>query len=265
MLRVLIIDDDVGALFGYKSVLRESGYHVATAALGDDGVSAAQREQFDVVLCDHRLPDVSSLEVIRQIRAMCPTTAIILVSEWGNPSMILDAKDAGATTCTGKPSGGDELIRIVHEAVRLRDVGATTVRRPTGYAARRWADLIARGIQSPDDPRTVVTWCRAVGIARATLQNRCCAVDVTPKTSLDFLRLVRLSVRYAGEPWDLQYRLDIADLRTARALIQRAGFGADVKRIPELDLFLASQRLVSGDDLIDAVQSRLQSLVKRRA
>lgn len=262
MLRVLIIDDDVRTLFWYKSVLREFGYHVSTAALGDDAVSTARRDEFDVVICGHRLPDLSPLEAIQQIRALRPSAAIIFVNEWGSSGAFLDARNAGATTCTTKPSIGDDLVRIVHEAVRLKDVGAAADRRPAGYAARRWADLIARGIHSPDDPRTVVAWCRAVGVARATLQNRCGAVDVTPKRSLDFMRLVRLSIHYAGEPWDLQYRLDIADLRTARALIRRAGFSADIDAIPSLDVFLPGQRLVVGEHLIGAVQSRLQHLLK---
>src|SRR5262245_13908513 len=63
MARVLVIDDDARTLFAYKQILRLAGHGVATAALGEDGVAAALRDEFDVVLCDQRLPDIPGIAV----------------------------------------------------------------------------------------------------------------------------------------------------------------------------------------------------------
>ena len=80
--RVLVIHDDAGTLLWYKEILRMAGHHVGTAALGEDGVTAAKCDEFDVVLCDLRLPDISGLEVLRQIRQSSPSTRVVLVTGW---------------------------------------------------------------------------------------------------------------------------------------------------------------------------------------
>lgn len=257
MARVLVIDDDAPTLLYYKRILRDAGHDVVTVALGDDGLSASYRGGFDVVLCDYLLPDVSGIEVIRQINERSPQTAIVLITGWGRPELIVDAKRVGATNFVMKPLIGDDLVSLVSEAMRLKADSPISRAKPANYATRRWADLIARGANAADDPRTVFAWCRCIGIARGTLQKRCEAVGITPKEALDFLRLLRLSVRHAGEPWDLQYRLDITDLRTVRALMQRAGFGPDVSHIPSLESFLLHQQLILAADVIDAVRLRL--------
>jgi len=256
MARVLLIDDDAGTLLGYKVILRAAGYEVATAALGDDGVFIAHHDEFDVVLCDQRLPDMVGTEVVRQIHGNCPRTAIVLVTAWGTPELIIEAKRAGAVSYAAKPLIGDELVSVVHGALRLQE-RVTEVQSPIGHATRRWGDLIARSAYVTDDQSTVLAWCKDVAIARATLQKRCDAVGVTPKESLDFVRLVRVAIHHHGEVWDLQGWLDVVDDRTARSLLKRAGFGADFPRVPDLDTFLTHQRLILSSDLIRAIRSRL--------
>src|ERR1044071_8267638 len=110
MSRVLVIDDDAGTLLGYKCVLRAAGHDVATAALGEDGMAAAERDQIHVVLCDHRLPDRPGIEIVSQIHESCPGTAIVLVTAWSTEELIIEARRAGATSVAEKPLLGDDLI-----------------------------------------------------------------------------------------------------------------------------------------------------------
>jgi DNA-binding response OmpR family regulator len=254
--RVLVIDDDAGTLFGYKRILRAGGHEVATAALGEDGVAAAQRDQFDVVLCDQRLLDQAGTEVVRQIHRNCPQTSIVLVTAWGTPELVIEAKRNGATSCADKPLIGDELLAVVDEALRLQEGGvAAAGAARIGYAAQRWADLVFRAARVSDDPKTVLAWCRRVGLARSTLKGWCKAADVTPKASVAFVRLLHLVLHHSGERWNLQRRLDIIDRRTAEDLIRRAGFAPD-SPIPDPESFLSQQRLIVSEELINAIRER---------
>lgn len=258
MSRVLVIDDDAGTLFGYKHVLRLAGHEVATAALGEDGMEAAiQRDPFDVVLCDQRLPDCAGIDVVRKIRETCPRTAIVLMTAWGTPELVIEAKRSGATSFADKPLIGDELLTVVEEARRLQ-ASAADVARPSqvGYAARRWADLIVRAAYLSGDSKTVVAWCRSIGLARSTFKGWCKAAGVTPKPSIGLVRLLHIVIHHPGEPWDLQDRLDIIDERTADALIDRAGFSPD-SPVPDLEVFLSQQRLIASSELVDALRERL--------
>ena len=256
MARVLIIDD-AGTLLGYKGILRCAGHEVTTAALGDDGVVAACRDQYDVVLCDQRLPDQPGVEVVRRIHEHCRRTTIVLITAWGTPEVIGEAKCAGATSYAAKPLVGDELLDVVDEALRLSAITCAGDAARTSYSARRWVELVVRGVYLTDDPKTVRLWCRAVGVARGTLQKRCDAVGVTPKNSLDFVRLLRVMIQHTGQPWDLQSWLDIADDRTVGALLQRAGLGTDRPLVPDLERFLSHQQLIHSSDLIARLRSRL--------
>lgn len=261
MARVLVIDDDAGTLVGYKGVLRAAGHEVATAALGEDGVKAALRDHFDVVLCDQRLPDRSGLDVVSQIHESCPRSAIVLVTGWGTPELIVEAKRAGATSYADKPLIGGDLVVVVDDALRLRAIQHAVTPNPVGYAVQRWADLIVHGVVLRDDPRTVALWCRGIAVTRATLQNRCNAAHVTPKDSLDLVRLLRVVIHHAGEPWNLQDWLNVVDDRTARALIARAGVSTDSSCVPDLALFVSHQRLILRSELIEALLARLRRLL----
>jgi DNA-binding response OmpR family regulator len=257
MARVLVIDDDAGTLLGYKGVLRAAGSEVATAALGEDGIAAARGDRFDLVLCDQRLPDRPGIEVVREIHESGRRTAIVLVTAWSTPELILEAKRAGATTYAAKPLVGDDLVAIVDRALRLRAAEDPLEHNPVGYAARRWVDLVVRGVHLVDDPKSVLPWCRGIAIAHSTLKKRCDAVRATPKDSLDFVRLLHVAIHHAGEPWNLQSWLNILDSRTARALMERVGFSADHPRVPDVAAFLSQQRLIGRPDLIDALRARL--------
>jgi DNA-binding response OmpR family regulator len=256
--RVLIIDDDAGTLYSYKAILRAAGYQVATAALGEDGIAAAQRDQFDVVLCDLRLPDVSGIEVIRQIHESCASTAIVLVTAWGGHETWNEAQRSGATSFVAKPLIGDDLVRAVEGALRrlTPHMNGTQPAR-IGYAARRWSSLVIRAIDLVEDPKTVLAWCRMIGVARGTLKTWCGTAGTTPGDSLDLARLLHVVIHHPGEPWDLCQRLDIIDERTAHALMLRAGLGADCALVPDLDSFLTRQRLIEAPELVEALRERL--------
>jgi DNA-binding response OmpR family regulator len=257
MARVLVIDDDAGTLFGYKHILRFAGHEVTTVALGEDGVAATERDPFDVVLCDQRLPDCAGVDVVRQIRDRCPETAIVLITAWGTPDLVVEAKRSGATSFAEKPLIGDELVTVVDEARRLQaSTGSVAPPNHVGYAARRWADLIIRAAYVPGDSKTVAAWCRKIGLAPSTFKGWCKAAGVKPKPSIALVRLLQIVVHYRGEHWDLQRRLDIIDERTANALITGAGFSPG-SVVPDSEAFLSQQRLITFPELIDALRERL--------
>src|SRR5689334_386078 len=243
MARVLVIDDDAGTLLGYKGVLRSAGYEVTTVALAEDGLAAAQKDPFDVVLCDQRLPDRPGLELVSQIHESYPRTAIVLITGWATPELSVEALRSGATSYATKPLIGHDLLDVVADALRVHARQGIWSANPFGYSVHRWTNAIVEGLFLSEDPTTVLAWCHGIAVARSTLQNRCADVHVTAKDSLDLMRLLRVVVTHAGQPWNLQQWLNIVDGRTARALIRRAGFNP-ASNVPDVDTFLLQQLLV---------------------
>lgn len=67
-LRTLIIEDNVDLAATYRTLLERQGHEVTVAHTGHDGLVAARRQHFDLVLCDLGLPDLSGYEVARHLR-----------------------------------------------------------------------------------------------------------------------------------------------------------------------------------------------------
>ncbi|MGH3929563.1 MAG: hybrid sensor histidine kinase/response regulator [Pseudonocardiaceae bacterium] len=67
-LRTLIIEDNVDLAATYRTLLERRGHQVTVAHTGHDGLAAARRQRFDLVLCDLGLPDITGYEVARHLR-----------------------------------------------------------------------------------------------------------------------------------------------------------------------------------------------------
>ncbi len=111
-------------------------------------------------------------------------------------------------------------------------------------SACRWAGYIIRASDAPVDPRTLDDWSRAIGVSRSVLIESCARLGVAPRDARNLARVLRL-VRRVGEPWDPDMALDVADRRTLRALLLRAGLtGVALTSRPSPEQFLLRQRFV---------------------
>ena len=81
--RVLIIEDDHGIAGSLDKELGIEGYDVAVAFRGDDGLAAAKRAAFDVVVTDLKMPGLSGLDLVCQLHAAKPMLPIILMTGSG--------------------------------------------------------------------------------------------------------------------------------------------------------------------------------------
>src|SRR5215203_1574226 len=68
MSRILLIDDDPGVRDSMERTLRGAGYAVQSAASGEEGFEMAKGGAYDVILSDMRMPGISGLDILRQLR-----------------------------------------------------------------------------------------------------------------------------------------------------------------------------------------------------
>jgi two-component system response regulator AtoC len=137
--KLLIVDDDRLIRWSLRQKCEEWGYQVAEAEAGEPGLKLAQRESPDLILLDVRMPDMTGLEVLDQLKKSGDTTPVIMIT--ADPQLD-DAKAAlklGAYDFIGKPLDFDELhvtVRNALEATSLRTQVQTLrgeVRRGAGY------------------------------------------------------------------------------------------------------------------------------------
>ncbi len=115
--RILLIEDDAGIVSALQRVLTDEGHCVATEARGDTGLRCAQKDNFDVVITDLKMPGLSGLDLVRQLHTAKPLLPIILVTAHGTTETAIEATKAGAYDYLLKPFEMAELLQLVTKAV----------------------------------------------------------------------------------------------------------------------------------------------------
>jgi len=116
---LLIVDDEktIRSALGY--FFRNSGYDVHDAASGGEGIALAAQCQPDLVLMDYRLPDMTGVEAMRNIRADLPETIFVMLTAHGTISGAVEAIHAGAFDYLSKPMDMDELEMTLERALEV--------------------------------------------------------------------------------------------------------------------------------------------------
>ena len=131
MTRILVVDDDPAILRTLAIGLRAHGYEPLTAADGRSAVALGRTDPPDLVILDLGLPDLSGVEVLRQLRSWSQVPVIVLSARDGSEDKV-EALDVGADDYVTKPFGMDELLARTRAAVRRSgaDQGADILQTP---------------------------------------------------------------------------------------------------------------------------------------
>jgi two-component system KDP operon response regulator KdpE len=114
---ILLVDDDMVLLKTLSMNLRARGYDVLTADSGETALKLARTEAPDVAILDLGLPDISGMDVLRDIRTWSAVPVVVLSARHGSDDKV-EALDLGADDYVTKPFGIEELLARVRAAVR---------------------------------------------------------------------------------------------------------------------------------------------------
>jgi two-component system KDP operon response regulator KdpE len=118
--RILLVDDEPNILATVAPLLRGRGYDVSSAMTGRAALETFDRERPDLLLLDLGLPDISGVEICRQIRQTA-NVPILVLSARGAEGDKVKALDAGADDYVTKPFGAEELLARIRAALRRAD------------------------------------------------------------------------------------------------------------------------------------------------
>jgi len=125
MRRVLFVDDEPNVLAGLQRMLRplRDEWSMAFVGSGKDALATLEKERFDVVVSDMKMPDMHGAELLTQIRDRYPNVVRIALSGHSEREMIL--RSVGPTHFyLAKPCDADTLKHAVARALALRDLVA---------------------------------------------------------------------------------------------------------------------------------------------
>src|SRR6185503_6742859 len=117
-MRVLLIEDDSATAQSIELMLKSENFNVYITDLGEEGVDLGKLYDYDIILLDLNLPDMSGFEVLRSLRVSKIKTPILILSGLAGIEDKVRGLGFGADDYMTKPFHKDELIARIHAIVR---------------------------------------------------------------------------------------------------------------------------------------------------
>jgi len=117
-MRVLLIEDDTAAAQSIELMLKSESFAVYTTDLGEEGIDLGKVYDYDIILLDLNLPDMSGFEVLRSLRLSKVKTPTLILSGLAGVEDKVTGFGVGADDYMTKPFHKDELVARIHAIVR---------------------------------------------------------------------------------------------------------------------------------------------------
>ena len=114
--RLLVIDDEENMRHMLSKVLGKTGYNVETASNGHEGLKMIQNTDFEFILCDIKMPNMSGMDFLKAARDKIRTTTVIMMSAYGTIDTAIEAMKLGAYDYISKPFKTDEVYLTLKKA-----------------------------------------------------------------------------------------------------------------------------------------------------
>ncbi len=165
--RILFVEDDASGREVGAFNLRKAGYELEAVESGEAALEAFDKHPHDLVITDLRMPGMSGLDLLRDIKKRSAETPVLVITAYGSIDTAVEAMKQGAFDFIGKPFNREHLLltvqralesRRIREELRTLRVQAAGVERPIVYASnamKRVIEIVDR--VAPTDASVLVT------------------------------------------------------------------------------------------------------------
>ncbi len=126
MSNILIIDDEKAIRKTLTEILSYEGYKIEEAGDGEEGLKKFREKQYDVVLCDIKMPKLDGLEFLDKAREANPDVPVIMISGHGTIETAVEAAKKGAYDYISKPPDLNRLLITIRNAMDKTNLVAET-------------------------------------------------------------------------------------------------------------------------------------------
>jgi two-component system response regulator PilR (NtrC family) len=126
MSSILVVDDELSMREFLKILLEKEGYEVFTASDAASAVDIIQKQDFDIVVSDIKMPGMSGLSLLEKIKEINNSIPVIMITAYASPENAVVAMRSGAFDYITKPFKVDEIIKIIKSASSSTVSGKTS-------------------------------------------------------------------------------------------------------------------------------------------
>jgi DNA-binding response OmpR family regulator len=117
MSKILVVDDERDMCRMISSFLRDEGYSVDKAYDAKLALGKIATRGYDLVIADYKLPDLSGITFLAEVRLLKPDIRVIMISAYGSDDVKATAKKHGVTKFLDKPFDLSRLVKFVKVAL----------------------------------------------------------------------------------------------------------------------------------------------------
>ncbi len=120
--RILLVDDEPNIVEILEIMLRDEGLEVLKASSAREALAHLAESEFDIVISDIRMPDMSGVELLKEAKQITPETSFVLITAYASTETAIDALQHGACDYLTKPFKMEELLSIVRHSLEKRSL-----------------------------------------------------------------------------------------------------------------------------------------------
>jgi two-component system response regulator PilR (NtrC family) len=117
---ILVVDDELSMRELLDVMLTKEGYRVSCAETGRKAISLIEKDDFDLLLCDIRLGDITGIDVLKALRNQNKDTVVIMISAYATTEAAVEAMNEGAYDFVPKPFNNEELKHTIKNALKIK-------------------------------------------------------------------------------------------------------------------------------------------------
>lgn len=122
MAKILVVDDDQGMRELLEIMLTGEGYKVSTAGDGGKALARCRKETFDLIITDLKMPKMSGIAFLREVKHLSPETMVILITAYASGETAVTAMNEGAYDYIEKDFSIEDLKTIIRNALTKKGV-----------------------------------------------------------------------------------------------------------------------------------------------
>jgi DNA-binding NtrC family response regulator len=141
-IQVLVVDDEKIMQDSLPRILTKEGYEVQTTSSGEEAIEKFDRESFDIVLLDIKMPGMGGIETLRRLKEMDPAITILIVTGYPSIDSAVKAIKLGAYDYITKPFTPDVLRVAINRALERKSLVTENLQLRRQLKAKNEADIV---------------------------------------------------------------------------------------------------------------------------
>ncbi|MDR0737990.1 MAG: sigma-54 dependent transcriptional regulator [Prevotellaceae bacterium] len=121
-MKILVVDDERSIRNTMKNILEYEGYEVMLAEKGEDALAAAEANNFDVIFCDIKMPEMDGIEILDKLQEKHPEIPVIMISGHGTIDAVVECIKKGAYDFIEKPLDLNRILITIRNATEKTEL-----------------------------------------------------------------------------------------------------------------------------------------------